>query len=73
MREQYKQAARLLGAAQNARQRLNAFSTDQQELADLNQAMAQLADALGDDERDRVMAEGEKMSLDEAVAFATAA
>ena len=67
---QAQQAARLLGAAQHARQRLNALSTEPQEIADLEQAMTQLADEIGEEERDRWMAEGAQMSLDEAVSLA---
>jgi hypothetical protein len=36
----------------------------------MEQAMKQLAGAMGEVERDRVMAEGSEMSMDEAVALA---
>ena len=65
-------AARLLGAAQNARQQLNAFSTERQEIADLKEAMNRLAAELGVDERDRILKEGAFISSDEAVDLALA-
>jgi hypothetical protein len=49
---------------------LNALSTDPLEIGEMEQAMTQLAGAMGEDERDRVMEEGALMSLDEAVALA---
>jgi len=67
---QSERAARLLGAAQGTRQRLNALSTEPQEIADLEEAMTQLAEMLGEEERDKLWAVGSKMSLDEAVTFA---
>jgi len=69
-REQFQKAARLLGAAQQTRQRLNALSTEPQEIADFKQAMAQLATALNEEERDRIMKKGVQLSLDEAVILA---
>jgi len=65
-------AARLLGRARATRAELNALSTDPLEIGEWQQALAHLAAALGDAERDRVMAEGAQMSLDEAVSFALA-
>jgi hypothetical protein len=49
---------------------LNAVSSDPREIAELEQAMVQLADAMGEAERDRVIAEGKRMSLDDAVLLA---
>jgi len=69
-RGQHGHAAKLLGAAQETRVRLNAARTGAGEIAELAQAMEQLAEALGEVERDRVMAEGKTMSMDEAVTFA---
>jgi predicted ATPase len=69
-REQYRLAARLLGAAASARQRLNALSTESGEIAELEQAMSELAGAISEEERDRVMAAGAQMSLDDAVHLA---
>jgi predicted ATPase len=66
----HEHAARLLGRANATRVELNALSTDPFETAELEQAMAQLAGALGEKERDRVMGEGAMMSMDEAVALA---
>jgi predicted ATPase len=63
-------AARLLGKARATRAASNAFSTDPMEIAEMEQAMAQLAEVLGKEERDRVMVEGSEMSMDEAVALA---
>lgn len=68
--EKHKHAAQLLGRASATRKEMNAISKDPQEIAELEQAMTQLADAMGEDERDRWMADGAKMSLDEAVSFA---
>lgn len=69
-RGQSERAARLLGAAQHTRQRLNALSTEPQEIADLERAMKQLAEVIGDEARDKLLADGAKMSLDDAVALA---
>lgn len=63
-------AARLLGRAQAHRERFNAPSIDPLEVAEMEEAMTQLAEAMGAEERDRVMAEGAKMSMDEAVTLA---
>jgi len=64
------QAAHLLGQASATRVALNAFSTDPLEIAEMEQAMAQLAEVLGEEERDRLMLAGSEMSMDEAVALA---
>jgi predicted ATPase/class 3 adenylate cyclase len=65
-------AARLLGRARATRAEHSSLSTDPIEIGEWQQALAQLADAMGEDERDRVLAEGARMSLDEAVSFALA-
>jgi tetratricopeptide (TPR) repeat protein len=65
-------AARLLGRAKAVREELNSPSTDPAEVGEQQQAMAHLAEALGEAERDRNMAEGARMSVDEAVALALA-
>jgi predicted ATPase/class 3 adenylate cyclase len=70
--QQYEHAAQLLGAAQNARERLNARSTDLGEIEDLKRAMSQLESEMGASELERTLNQGELMSLDEAVAFALA-
>ena len=62
----------MIGAASIARNRLNAQIESPFELADMEQAMMQLAEALGEEERDRLMAEGAHMSADEAVELALA-
>jgi predicted ATPase/class 3 adenylate cyclase len=69
-RGQHEHAAKLLGAAENARRELNALSEDPQEIQDLALAMEQLAKAMGRKERDKVMAEGSLISLDSAVEIA---
>ena len=71
-REQHEHAAKLLGAASEARQKLNSLSEDPQEIAELARAMEQLTAAIGEGDRDKVMDEGRKMSLDEAVVLALA-
>ena len=68
-RRQFELAAQLLGAAQKARERLNAHSTDLQEIDELEQAMSQLEAEMGANELDRMINKGESRSLDEAVAF----
>jgi predicted ATPase/class 3 adenylate cyclase len=68
--QQYEHAAQLLGAAQKARARLNAHSTDVQEIDELARAMSQLEVEMGTSEMDRMLKKGALMSLDEAVAFA---
>jgi predicted ATPase/class 3 adenylate cyclase len=69
-RQQYEHAAQLLGAAQKARERLNAHSTDLQEIEELGRAMSQLEVEMHTSEMERMIKMGELMSLDEAVAFA---
>lgn len=69
-RQQYGRAAQLLGVAQKARERLNAHSTDPQEIAEFEQAMSRLEIAVSAGGRDRVLGQGQLMSLDEAVAVA---
>jgi non-specific serine/threonine protein kinase len=69
-RMRMEQAAHLLGQASATRVALNAFSTDPLEIAEMEQAMAQLAEVLGEEERDRLMLAGSEMSMDEAVALA---
>jgi len=69
-RGQPKPAARLLGRAQATREAQNAPSTDPVEIAELEQALEQLAEAMSAAERDRAMASGKRMSLDDAVLFA---
>ncbi len=67
---QYERAARLLGTAKETRQQLNALSEDPQEIDELAQAMEQLAEAMGEGQRDQAMAEGRLISLDDAVRIA---
>jgi predicted ATPase len=69
-RGQYGHAARLLGAATETRERLDAVSTDPQEVAELAQALEQLAETMGEAERDEAIAEGRRMDLDDAVLLA---
>jgi tetratricopeptide (TPR) repeat protein len=69
---QYKTAARLLGAAHQAREQLYASSTEAQEIVELEQAMVNLAYALGEEEREQELIEGSRMSLDQAVELALA-
>jgi predicted ATPase/class 3 adenylate cyclase len=68
--QRYEHAAPLLGAAQKARERLNAHSTDLQEIDELARAMSQLEVEMGTSEMERMIKKGALMSLDEAVAFA---
>ncbi len=68
--EEFGRAARLLGAAGATRERLGALSQDPQEIAELARAMAQLAGAMGKEERDRAMGEGRLIELDDAVEIA---
>ena len=69
-RESYTFAAQLMGAAQNLRERINSPSTEPQEIAEKDQAMKDLEAELGRNELDRIIKQGEAMSLDQAVAFA---
>ena len=57
-------------AAGNARERLNVVSTIHREIADLDQALGCLAQAMGEASRDKLLAEGRRISLDEAVLVA---
>ena len=68
--KQYQRAALLLGAAAMARRRLDALSTDLEEIEELKQAMRYLEGEMGTALRDSVIHEGELMGFDEAVAFA---
>jgi len=63
-------AARLLGAAQAARQRLNEPITYPNEMAENTAVMQQLAGSMGEAERDKALAEGARLNLDEAVVLA---
>jgi non-specific serine/threonine protein kinase len=69
-RGQHEHAARLLGAAGNAREQSHMLSTAPHEIAELGQAMERLAEAMGEEERDKALAEGRLMDLDDAVAVA---
>ncbi len=69
-RGQFERSARLLGAAASARKSLHAASIDPLEIATMSQAMDQLAEALGEVDRDKVMAKGKWLSLDDAVQVA---
>ena len=66
----HEHAVRLLGRAKATREELNAHSTDALEISEMEQAIKQLADAIGEDERNRVMAVGAKMNMDDAVTLA---
>jgi hypothetical protein len=68
--DQPQHAARLLGCAQETRRRLDAPSIDPRETAELQQALEQLAATLGEATRDRQMAHGARLDLDDAVALA---
>jgi predicted ATPase/class 3 adenylate cyclase len=70
VREKYAIAAQLLGAAQNARERINSLSTEQHEISEKEQALRDLEVKIGRDELDCLLKKGEMMSLDQAVAFA---
>jgi tetratricopeptide (TPR) repeat protein len=72
-RGQHEHAARLLGAAKETREQLNALSEDPREIKELAMAMEQLAEAMGEEQRDKIMAEGSLISLDDAVQIALAA
>jgi predicted ATPase/class 3 adenylate cyclase len=69
-REDYGDAAQMLGAAQIAREQTNSPSTDQQEIEERERAMGRLEEATGADELAHLIRKGGRMSLDEAVAFA---
>ena len=66
----YQRGAVLIGAAKAAREQLNAQTENPLEITDMKQAMTQLTESVGEEERDRLMVEGAKMSLDEAVSLA---
>jgi len=68
--EDYQRAAQLIGAASVIRERLNAPIENPMEMADMRHAMAQLNRAVSEDEQDRWITEGKRMSLDEAVSLA---
>ena len=65
-----RRAAQLLGAAAEARRQLDAVSTDPAEIAELDAAKEQLALAIGEAARDDAIAEGMRLSLDDAVTLA---
>ena len=67
---EFTHAAALLGAAGETRERLDALSEDPQEISDLARAMEQLAEAMGEEGRDKAIAEGRLISLDGAVQLA---
>jgi predicted ATPase/class 3 adenylate cyclase len=64
---EFEQAAHLIGAASHTRSRLDTPTTNPQEVAELEEAAARLAAALGAAERDRLLEAGGRLSLDEAV------
>ena len=66
----FEPAAILIGKARGIRRAKISESTDRREIADLNQALDQLAEALGEAERDRLMNQGENLSFDEATNYA---
>jgi len=61
-----------MGAARLARHQLNAPSTDPREIAELEGALSRLQAELGADARDRLLRQGDRMSLDGALLFALA-
>jgi predicted ATPase/class 3 adenylate cyclase len=69
-RDEFGRAARLLGAAGAARERLDARSDDPQEIAEQARAMEQLGAAMGVKLRDEAVAEGRLLPLDDAVQIA---
>lgn len=69
-REKFELAAQLLGAAQIARERANSPSTDQQEIAEREEAMRKLNEEIEADELEGMVYKGKMLSLDEAVDFA---
>jgi hypothetical protein len=66
----FSRAAMLLGAAGQTRRRLDALSKDPQEIAELAAALEKLATALGQQQRDKLLAQGALLDLDGAVEFA---
>jgi len=69
-RGQYERAARLLGAAGYAREKADMSSTIPHEIAELDAAMKRLMETMGEEERDRSLAAGRQITLDEAVTIA---
>jgi hypothetical protein len=69
-RGRHGRAAELLGASRKAREAVNAVSENPEEIEELALAMEQLAEALGEEERDRALAEGSLISFDDAVQLA---
>ncbi len=69
-RGQYERAAMLLGAAGIAREKANMLSNIPHEIAELDAAMQRLLEAMDEEERDRALAAGRQMSLDDAVTMA---
>ena len=72
-RGEFSRTAKLLGAARQAREQLNAVSNVPQEIEELARAMKQLSEALGEEGRDRMLAEGSLFNLDDAVQIAVQA
>lgn len=70
VRGKYARAAQMLGAAKRAREELDSLSKDPREIADLGQAMEQLAAAMGEESRDQMLSEGSLLGLDESVQMA---
>ena len=68
--DKHEHAAKILGTAAETREQLNAQSEDPREIAELAKAMEQMAGALGEEERDKILSEGRLISLDVAVEMA---
>jgi predicted ATPase/class 3 adenylate cyclase len=66
----YVHAARLLGAAQALREAIDSTRLPQEQV-EFEQALANLAEAMGEIDRDAAFAEGQRMSVDEVVILAT--
>ncbi len=66
----FEHAARLLGRAAQTREELDEQSINPQEIAELERGLAQLTEAIGEAGRDRLMNEGRRLTLDEAVQLA---
>jgi len=66
----YEHAARLLGNARAARSNMAGEPTIEIEMAELNQAMQQLSEAMNESDRERLMLEGEALSLGAVVQLA---
>jgi len=71
-RAEFEQAARLLGAARESRRSAKALIFDPRESEELKEALEQLAEELGEEQRDQLLTEGSLMSMDDAVQFALA-